>query len=114
MIGRIWRTLLAAASIRFWAMVGASMALTIFAAWLVWLVAYRWAPLIEAGRRIDILGKALWIVLGGVIAVVFGLIGKHVEVSGIWGRLNVSGDDPVQPPAPATVTTTTTKTETAP
>lgn len=94
MTGRIWRGLLAAASIRFWVMVGAAMALTVFAAWLVWIIAWHWAPLVEAGRRIDILGRALWIVLGGLVLIVIALTGKRVEASGAWGRLDVSDDPP--------------------
>ncbi|HEY0265711.1 MAG TPA: hypothetical protein VGC16_03105 [Rhizomicrobium sp.] len=99
MTGRVWKALLAAASIRFWAMVGAAMMLTAFAAWLVWIVAWHWPPPVETGRRLDILGKALWIVLGGIVLVVIALTGKRVEASGLWGRLDVrGGDDPASPP----------------
>lgn len=101
MTGRIWRTLLAAASVRFWAMVGAAMVLTVFAAGLVWIMAWHWPAPVESGRRIDILGKALWIVLSGIILVVIALTGKRVEASGTWGRLDVrDGDDA----PPATIT----------
>jgi hypothetical protein len=81
-------------------MVGAAMALTLFAAALVAIVTWHWPPLIEAGRRLDILGKALWIILGGIILIVIALTGKHVEASGAWGRLNVGGgDDDAKPGA---------------
>lgn len=110
MIARIWRGLLAAASVRFWAMVGAAMALTVDGIWVTWIVAYHWPVGSEDALRIKVLAAALIIVLVGVILVVIALTGKRVEASGMWGRLDVSGDDP-----PPTVTTTiTTKTETKP
>lgn len=111
MIGRFWRTLLAAASVRFWAMVGGAMALTVDGVWVTWIVAYHWPIGREDALRIKVLAVALFILLVGVILVVIALTGKRVEASGAWGRLDVSGGEETPP----TVTTTiTTKTETKP
>lgn len=111
MIARLWRALLSAASVRFWAMVGAAMTLTLFAVWLVWIVWRGGWPIRQAGRQLDILGMALCIALVGILAVVIALTGRHVEASGVWGRLDVSGGDDAH--TPPTVTTTT-KTEVKP
>lgn len=94
MFGRIWKALLAAASIRFWIMAGAAMALTFFAAWLVWIVWRGGWPAAQAGRQLDILGRALWIVLAAAWAIVAVLAGKRIEVRGVLGSLDVGGDAP--------------------
>ena len=105
LVPRMWNAMLAAASVRFWAMVGAAIALSAFAAWLVWIIWRGGWPVSIAPRQVDILGWALFIVLFGVILVVIALTGKHVEANGVWGRIDVSGgDDPAAPPA-VTVTT---------
>lgn len=94
MFGRIWKSLLAAASIRFWAMAGSVVTLTVFAAWLVWIIWRGGWPDAEAGRQLDILGWALWIMLAAIGAIVAALTGQHIEVRGVLGSIDVSGEAP--------------------
>lgn len=106
MIPRLWHALLAAAPARFWAMVGAAMALTVFAAALVWIVWHGGWPISQAPRQLDILGKALWFILLGIIIIVIALTARRVDASGVLGHLSVSGEDDPQPAAKVTTTTT--------
>lgn len=111
MIARFWRALLAAAPVRFWAMVGAAVALTAMAAWIIWIVWHGGWPLSQAGRQLDILGKALWLVLAGILLIVLALTLQKLSASGVWGHVDVGSESD---PPPAQTVTTTTKTEIKP
>jgi hypothetical protein len=108
--GRFLAMLRQTAPIRFWAMVGAAVAMTIFAAVLVWIIWRGGWPVVQAARQLDILGKALWITLAMVLIIVVSLTNQKFSARGLGGSLDLSGQDEAQPAATVT-TTTTTKTE---
>lgn len=106
MISRVWRALLTAAPVRFWAMVGAAVALTFIAIWMVWIVWHGGWPLAQAPRQLDIIGKALWLVLGMILLIVLALTLQRLSASGVWGRVDVGAGEP--DPGVTKVTTETT------
>lgn len=90
MLGNIWRAAIAAAPVRFWAMVGAAIALTALAAVLIWIVwAGGWHN--QQPRQLDILGKALWLDLGMLGLIVLALTMQHLSAKGAWGSVDVGG-----------------------
>lgn len=96
------------APIRFWAMVGASIALTGIVCWFVWIIAYGPWPLAQAARRLDILGKALWINLAMIGVIVVSLSNQKFSAKGLGGSVDIAGqDDPPDPPQKVVTTTTT-------
>lgn len=102
-----WRAFLALI-----ASVGGSAALTIFAAWLVWIIWQGgWSAQMER-VQLDTLGNALLLTLGGALAglISFGLAVNRRSISGSVGPVSFhaegGGDDP---PAPAVITTTKTE-----
>lgn len=107
MIARIWQAMLAAAPARFWVMAGAAMALTAVALFVISILAWHWAPLVETARRIDILGKALWFILLGIIIIVIALTGQKVDIKSALGSLSAGGGSDDAPAAKVTTTTTT-------
>lgn len=90
-----WRTFgcwLAAPGVRFWAMVGAAIALTAFAGGLVWVIWHGGWPLNQAGRQLDILGKALWIMLVMILIIVVALTGQKLSAKGFNSSIDISSD----------------------
>lgn len=97
------------APIRFWAMVGAAVAMTIFAAALVWIVWRGGWPPAQASRQLDILGKSLWLALVMILVIVVSLTNQKFSAKGLGGSIDLSGQD--EPPAPVASVVTTTSTE---
>lgn len=102
-IARIWSAMLAAAPPRFWAQVGAGMALTLFAAGIV--VALRFGPwtLAVERARIDAL---FWIAIGVLLLVALALaaiteLRFGIRASKDGFKADVERDD--DPPQPTTV-----------
>lgn len=97
------------ATIRTWAMFMAGPFLLLFAAWLVWIVAFAGWPNSQAPRQLDILGKALWIVLvlNGVIIV--ALASAKVLAKSGGSSVEISSDTEHHEPPAQVVTTTTTE-----
>ncbi len=109
-LSRFFATLREAAPIRFWALVGASITLTVIAAWIIAIIAYgHWAAAQDA-RRLDILGKALWFDLFMVLVVVASLTLSKVSAKLFGGSFDIGHDGEDVPDPPKTVITTT-KTE---
>lgn len=106
MIARIWYALLAAAPVKFWASTGCALVMTALATGLVWIVWKGPWPMSQAGRQLDILGKALWTVLVIIGAVVLSFAGQKISAKGLGGSSIDIGND-----AAPQVVTTTTKTE---
>lgn len=98
------------ASIRTWAMFMAGPFLLLFAVWLVFLIRNGW-PLNQASRQLDILGKALWIVLATNAVIIVALAAARVRAGGPGGSsIEISSDgEPPRPSQPAVRTTTTTE-----
>jgi len=113
LLSRIWKAMLEAASARFWVMAGAAIAMTMVALFVISILTWHWAPLIETARRIDILGKALWFILLGIILIVIALTGQKVDIKSALGSLSAGGGSDDAPAAKVT-TTTTTNVETPP
>lgn len=110
-LGRFLATIREHAPIRFWALVGASIVLTFMAAWLVCIIAYGDWPGMQAARRLDILGKALWFTLFMVLVVVASLTLSKVSAKLFGGSFDIGHDDEADDGEPAKTVTTTTKTE---
>lgn len=110
-ISRFMAVLRESAPIRFWAMVGAAIALTIFAGVLVWIIWRGGWPATQASRQIDILGKALWITLAMILIIVVSLTSQTFRARGLGGSIDISGTDENET-VPKTTTTTTTETKT--
>jgi uncharacterized membrane protein len=63
-IGRVWTSMLKAASVALWAQIGAGMAFTIGAGCLVWIIwKGPWTPAVEAAR------------LSGLVGITFATLG---------------------------------------
>lgn len=84
---------LAAPGVRFWAMVGAAISLNGFAGWLVWIIWHGGWPLSQAGRQLDILGKALWLTLGMILIIVVALTDKIVRAVGFNSSIDIGRSD---------------------
>lgn len=105
-LSRFFATLRETAPIRFWALVGASVVLTVIAAWLVCIIAYGPWPAAQSARRLDILGKALWFDMFMVLVVVASLTLSKVSAKLFGGSFDIGHDG--DEPEPKKVTTTTT------
>lgn len=95
MIGRVWRAMIAAAPPRFWAQVGAAMALTLFAAGLVFILWLGpWSLSVERAR-IDALARiclaVLFLVLVALAAITELRFGINASKDGF--RADVERDD---------------------
>jgi hypothetical protein len=84
--------LLLAAPIRLWALILAGPPLTGLAAWLVYLVRYGWPTGTEV-QRLEILGWALFGVLGLVAIIVVGLALVRLEAETRLGKFSIGADD---------------------
>ena len=108
---RFLKSLNEMASLRTWAMFLAGPPLLVFAAWLVWIVAFGGWPIGQASRQLDILGKALWITLFLLGVIIVSLAAAKVRGTGIGGtsfEIESGNNEGRQPPAPPAVVTTTT------
>lgn len=107
-MARVWHAMLKAAGLRTWSLIGAMVAMTLFAAWLCFVV---WrGPWIEARQpqQLDILGWSLW---GALIIIALGFIsltglGVAASINKGGVSLNVGDDD--HPVDQVVVTTETT------
>lgn len=109
MIARIWNAVLAAAPPRFWAQVGAGMALTLFAVGVVlilWLGP--WTLAVES-RRVDALARICLAVLFLVLVALAAITELKFGISG--GKDGFKADVERDDDPPATTVTTTTTTE---
>src|SRR5690242_9220886 len=89
----IWRAMIAAAGVRTWAIIGAAMALTGFAAWHSWIVWRGPWPAEEAAHRLSILAWGLWGALGIIGMIVLALTGLGVVASVSRSGLNLNVGD---------------------
>jgi hypothetical protein len=110
-IGRFLTMLRNSAPMRFWALVGASIILTFMAAWLVCIISYGAWPPMQAARRLDILGKALWFTLFMVLVVVASLTLSKISAKAGTASFDIGHDGEDKPEPPPAVVTTTTRTE---
>ncbi len=95
------------APLKFWASLGASMTFTLSAVWLIWIIAYGAWPSMQAARRLDILGKALWFNLFMVLVVVASLTLSRVSAKVFGGGFEIGHDDEDEDPKKVVTTTTT-------
>lgn len=107
--GRVWAAMMAAASARFWAQVGAGMALTVVLVGyglVIWLGPW---PVTLAGKQLDLLGQgqlmAGFLVLVALVCITNMRVGLNATRDGLHADLDQS-DDPE--PEPKVITTTTT------
>jgi hypothetical protein len=103
---RDWRAFIA-----LFASILGSVALTFFAAWLVYILSYGSWPVSTAETRIEMLGRALTISLGGslVVLITLGMAinRRSIKVSSD-GFEAIGGDEHDPAPIPVVTTTTTT------
>jgi len=105
MIGRVWAAMLAAGSLRFWAQIGAGMALTlVFVGYGVVIWRGPWA-VTRQQQQLDLLGQgqiaAALMVLVALVCITGMKLGLSAGKDGV--KADVERDD-----EPPTVTTTTT------
>jgi len=104
----VWRAMIAAAGVRSWALIGAMIAMTGFAAWLCYVV---WkGPWLDSRQpqQLDILGWSLW---GALIIIALGFIsltGLGVAASINKGGVSLNVGDEDHKPDAVLVTTETT------
>ncbi|MBO9710664.1 MAG: hypothetical protein J7521_20880 [Caulobacter sp.] len=92
-IGRFIRFLFSPVQLRLIAIILAAPPLTLFAGWMVSLVAAPW-PLDRAEQQLQILKGAIYIVLGIILVIVVALAMVKVKATGVGGvGLEVGGDD---------------------
>jgi hypothetical protein len=101
MIPKMWNAMLKAAPLRLWAIIGAAVVLTAFAAALVLVV---WKGPWDASQQvaqINILGWALWITLGMIGIIVASIAAVDIKIRGPGDTsLEVNGDDNDKPARP--------------
>lgn len=110
--GRFLSTLREHAPMRFWALVGASMLLSLISAWLIFIIAYGDWPGAQAARRLDFLGKSLWFTLFMVLVAVSAITMSKVSAKLLGGSFEI-GHDEMEANGKSGVTTTTTTTTAA-
>ena len=112
-VSRIWAGLLTAAPPRFWAQIGAAMALTLFAGGLV-LIIWKgpWTLAVEAAR-LDALAKIALALLGLILVALVAITELRVGISGGKDgfKADVEKDDGEGKPVATVITTTTTEIE---
>jgi len=112
MIPRIWKALLAAGSLRFWAQIGAGMALTlVFVAYGAVIWKGPW-PATAAPLQLELLGQGQ---LGAALMVLVALVcitGMKLGISG--GKDGFKADVERDDETPTATVTTTTTTEVKP
>lgn len=98
-----------AGPIRFWAMCGGAVVLTLYSVWTVYILVYHIWPdaHAEASRIIDILGKSNWIALAAIIVIVVSLSNQKLSARGLGGTsIDISGSQN-EPDSTVTVETKT-------
>ena len=103
MIARIWKAMLEASPITFWAMMGASVIVTLFTVGLVLIVWVGGWPLAQAGEQLKYLGIALLCMIGLMGLVIVRLTGASLTGKFGTNEIEVRAGD-----QPARVVTTTT------
>lgn len=113
MMGRMWRAMLLAGSLKMWAMFGAGIALTAFNCWLVYILWLGGWPVTTVSQRIWYLGVTLLIAQSLIGVIVVALASVKARGTGPGGiGFEVDGHDGApSPPAPAVRTTTITETK---
>jgi hypothetical protein len=100
-MGRIWTSMIAAASMRLWALIGAGMAMTGFAAWLVNIVAHDPWPESLAAQRLTIMGWGLYVTLALVAIAMVSLASVRVKGAALGGSLELDTEEDPMAPQPA-------------
>jgi hypothetical protein len=114
--GRIWAAMMAAAAPRFWAQVGAGMAMTVVLVGyglVIWLGPW---PVTLACKQLDLLGQGQLMAGFLVLVALVCITGMKVGFSGGREGFHADLDQPDEPPSPppAKITTTTTTEVTKP
>ena len=105
----IWKL----APIRIWAICLGGPVLTLYSAWIVWIIWQGpWLPA-EQPRQLDILGKQLWSVTAIIFVIIVALAAVTVRARTLGGSSVDIGANGTggEEPAPISAITTTTKTE---
>lgn len=104
--GKAWRAMMAAGSLRLWAIILGAPPLTVFAVWLTYRVTDTGWPETLRELQLTILGNALYITLGliAIIVVALSLVTVRATLPG-GASLSIGGE------SPTVITTTTTKLE---
>jgi hypothetical protein len=82
MVRQVWNAMLKAAPLRFWAINGAAIVMTVFASGLVWIV---WKGPWDASLQtvqLNILGWGLWLALGMIGIIVASIAAVDVKIKG--------------------------------
>ncbi len=104
MVGRIWRAAIQAAPVRVWAIILGAPPLTLFASWLTRIVWKGPWPIAAAPQQLQILGWALWGVLGLLAVIVVALAAVKVRATGVGGTAVEIGGGGDAPPTSTTET----------
>ena len=96
-----WRTMMTAdlPHLKFWALLGAAVMMTIGSGILVWIVYRGGWPVTLREKQLDILGMSLFLLLAGILVVVVTLASARLTAQGPGNfRVEVDSDD--SPPGP--------------